>query len=210
MSCAVTEKPEAAASPAEAKPDSEMKTETPAVEAAVAEGAVAEIKASEFLAVEGKKENSQEGSRKKLLEPVSFCIDATITVLRGGLSIYSVIEKGASARAGVCQGNMLLAIGGKAVSSLKEISSCLMLCRNDASVSLTLRLMDGSVCDRVVLCNTAVTANEIYLPSLWPATMPADTSADAFFEIKDGQEVDACNCFGTPDAAQVVQRKTDT
>ena len=170
------ENPEAAASLTEVKLDSDKETETHEVEAVVAEGDVADIKASGFLTVEGKKDTSEEGSgvmplqplafcigpeegsREMPLEPVAFCLGAKMTHVKSGLTIEHLIENGASARAGVRLGDILLAINGKSMRSFKETSSFLMLCSNDNSVRLTLRSKNGNVRDLVVLCNTAVTA----------------------------------------------------
>jgi len=168
------ENPEAAASLTEVKLDSDKETETHEVEAVVAEGDVADIKASGFLTVEGKKDTSEEGSRmmplqpvafcigpeegsrEMPLEPVAFCIGAELAQVRAGLSFHQVFKKGASERAGVVVGDVLLTLNEKAVSSLEDVKSNLMLCSNDNSVRLTLRSTDGSVCDRALQCNTAV------------------------------------------------------
>ena len=99
---------------------------------------------------------SEEGSREMPLEPVAFCIGAELAQVRAGLSFHQVFKKGASERAGVVVGDVLLTLNEKAVSSLEDVKSNLMLCSNDNSVRLTLRSTDGSVCDRVLQCNTAV------------------------------------------------------
>jgi len=119
---------------------------------------------------------SEEGSREMPLEPVAFCIGAELREVRAGLSFRQVFKKGASERAGVVVGDVLLTLNEKAVSSLEDVKSNLMLCSNDNSVRLTLRSTDGSVCDRALQCNTAVR-----------------------------QEPDACDRIGTPETAQVAQ-----
>ena len=127
---------------------------------------------------------SEEGSREMPLEPVAFCIGAELREVRAGLSFCQVFKKGASERAGVVVGDVLLTLNEKAVSSLEDVKSNLMLCSNDNSVRLTLRSTDGSGCDRVLQCNTAVR-----------------------------QEPDACDRIGTPETAQVaqnVQREADS
>ena len=95
--------------------------------------------------------------------PVPFRIDAQLQQAAGVLSFVAVVEQGASARAGVCKGDVVLAIGGDVVRCIKEVFDGLVRCRDDASVTIKVRQMvGGSVCD-VVLLREAVAAKHAML-----------------------------------------------
>jgi len=81
----------------------------------------------------------------------SFCIGAQMKQEKSVLSIVSVFAGGASERAGVCVGDMVLAIGGKAVNSLETVKSSMVRYSNAASVTIQLRNAGGDVCNMVLL-----------------------------------------------------------
>ena len=53
--------------------------------------------------------------------PVTFALDVQIQQEKGILSIDYVLANGASARAGVCKGDVVLAICGEVMSSITEV-----------------------------------------------------------------------------------------
>ena len=81
----------------------------------------------------------------------SFCIGAQMKQEKSVLSIVSVFAGGASERAGVCVGDLVLAIGGKAVNSLETVKSSMVRYSNAASVTIQLRNAGGDVCNIVLL-----------------------------------------------------------
>ena len=81
-----------------------------------------------------------------------FSIGAAIRLTKSGnLAVVSVVADGPCGRAGVCKGDVVLAVDCQPVSSLDEIASRLALCSNRAKVCLTLRTAATSSVAEVTL-----------------------------------------------------------
>lgn len=81
-----------------------------------------------------------------------FSIGAAIRLTKSGnLAVVSVVADGPCGRAGVCKGDVVLAVDCQPVSSLDQIASCLALCSNRAKVCLTLRTAATSSVTEVTL-----------------------------------------------------------
>jgi len=80
-----------------------------------------------------------------------FRIGVRMKQVNGVLSIMSVSAGESSVRAGICAGDVVLTIGGEAVSSLESVRNDMVRCSNDASVTLRLRKACSGVSDIVVL-----------------------------------------------------------
>ena len=86
-----------------------------------------------------------------------FSLGAAMRAAKSGdLAVVSVVENGPCGRAGVCKGDVVLAVDGERVLSLDQIASCLEIHGARAAITMTLRAAATGAETEITLNRSAI------------------------------------------------------